>query len=183
MKSFVAIVIAGLMLAAAPAAFGQAKPIVKTETVTKTVTIEAIERSHRMITFKDDQGVMDTVQAGPAITRFDELKVGDKVTFRYYESIVYQLKKEGASGADKGEVALSHGTGQAPGGTLAQQITVTVTVVSVDPNVPSITVKTQSGDVVTRKIEDKKNLEGVAPGDRIVITYTQALLAAVESPK
>jgi hypothetical protein len=49
--------------------------------------------------------------------------------------------------------------------------------------VPSITVKTQSGDVVTRKIEDKKNLEGVAPGDRIVITYTQALLAAVESPK
>lgn len=182
MKSFVAIVIAGLMLAAAPAAFAQ-KPIVKTETVTKTVTIEAIERSHRMITFKDDQGVMDTVQAGPAITRFDELKVGDKVTFRYYESIVYQLKKEGASGADKGEVALSHGTGQAPGGTLAQQITVTVTVVSVDSNVPSITVKTQSGDVVTRKIEDKKNLEGVAPGDRIVITYTQALLAAVESPK
>ena len=182
MKSLVAFTVAGLMLAAAPAALAQ-KPIVKTQTVTKTVTIEAIEPTHRMITFKDEQGAMDTVQAGPAITRFDELKVGDKVTFRYYESIVYQLKKEGASGADKGEVALSHGTGQARGGTLAQQITVTVTVVSVDPNVPSITVKTQSGDVVTRKIEDKKNLEGVAPGDRIVITYTQALLAAVESPK
>jgi len=182
MKSLVAFTVAGLMLAAAPAALAQ-KPIVKTQTVTKTVTIEAIEPTHRMITFKDEQGAMDTVQAGPAITRFDELKVGDKVTFRYYESIVYQLKKEGATGADKGEVALSHGTGQAPGGTLAQQITVTVTVVSVDPNVPSITVKTQSGDVVTRKIEDKKNLEGVAPGDRIVITYTQALLAAVESPK
>jgi hypothetical protein len=182
MKSLVAIGIAGLMLAAAPAAFAQ-KPIVKTQTVTKTVTIEAIERTHRMITFKDDQGVMDTVQAGPAITRFDELKVGDKVTFRYYESIVYQLKKEGASGADKGEVALSHGTGQAPGGTLAQQITMTVTVVSVDPDLPSITVKTQNGDVITRKIEDKKNLEGVAPGDRIVITYTQALLAAVEPAK
>ena len=183
MKSFVAIVIAGLMLAAAPAAFAQAKPIVKTETVTKTVTIEAIERSHRLITFKDEQGATDTVQAGPGIARFDELKVGDKVTFRYYESIVYQLKKEGASGADKGEVALSHGTGQAPGGTLAQQITMTVTVVSVDPDLPSITVKTQSGEVVTRKIEDKKNLEGVAAGDRIVITYTQALLAAVESAK
>ena len=55
MRSFVAIVIAGLMLAAAPAAYAQ-KPIVKTETVTKTVTIEAIERSHRLITFKDAQG-------------------------------------------------------------------------------------------------------------------------------
>ena len=109
--------------------------------------------------------------------------MGDKVTFRYYESIVYQLKKEGASAADKGEVALSRGAGQTPGGTLAQQITMTVTVVSVDPNLPSITVKTRNGEVVTRKIEDKKNLEGVAPGDRIVITYTQALLAAVEPAK
>ena len=182
MRSLVSIAIAGLMLAAAPAAFAQ-KPIVKTETVTKTVTIEAIERSQRLITFKDEQGTTDTVQAGPAIARFDELKVGDKVTFRYYESMVFQLKKEGASAADKGEVALSRGAGQTPGGTLAQQITMTVTVVSVDPNLPSITVKTQNGDVITRKIEDKKNLEGVAPGDRIVITYTQALLAEVEPAK
>ena len=72
MKSFVAIVIAGLVLAAAPAAFAQAKPIVKTETVTKTVTIEAIERSQRIVTFKDDKGVMDTVQVGPEMKRFDE---------------------------------------------------------------------------------------------------------------
>jgi hypothetical protein len=63
MRSLVSIAIAGLMLAAAPAAFAQ-KPIVKTETVTKTVTIEAIERSQRLITFKDEQGTTDTVQAG-----------------------------------------------------------------------------------------------------------------------
>jgi len=183
MKSFVATVIAGLMLAAAPAAFAQAKPIVKTETVTRTVTIEAIERSQRIVTFKDDKGVMDTVQVGPEMKRFDELKVGDKVNFRYYESMVFQLKKAGPAGADTGEVATSGGGGKTPSGTLAQQITMTVTVVSVDPKVPSITVKTQNGDVITRKIENKKNLEGVAPGDRIVITYTQALLAAVEPAK
>jgi len=182
MKSLVAIGIAGLMLAAAPAAFAQ-KPIVKTETVTKTVTIEAIERSQRTVTFKDDKGVMDTVQVGPGMKRFDELKVGDKVNFRYYESMVFQLKKGGATGPDTGAVATNRGSGATPSGSLAQQITMTVTVVSVDPSVPSITVKTQNGDVITRKIEDKKNLEGVAPGDRIVITYTQALLAAVEPAK
>jgi len=182
MRSLVSIAIAGLMLAAAPAAFAQ-KPIVKTETVTKTVTIEAIERSQRIVTFKDDKGVMDTVQVGPEMKRFDELKVGDKVNFRYYESMVFQVKKAGPSGADTGEVATSGGGGKTPSGTLAQQITMTVTVVSVDAKVPSITVKTQNGDVITRKIENKKNLEGVAPGDRIVITYTQALLAAVEPAK
>ena len=33
---------------------------------------------------------------------------------------------------------------------------------------------------MTRKIEDKKNLEGVKVGDRIDITYTQALIANIE---
>jgi len=183
MKSFVSIVISGLMLVAPAALAQEKKPIVKTETVTRTVTIEAIERSQRIVTYKDDKGQMDTVRVGPEMARFDELKVGDKVNLRYYESMVFQLKKEGASARDAGEAAVSRGGGQTPSGTLAQQITMTVTVVSVDPNVPSITVKTQNGDVVTRKIHDKKNLEGVAPGDRIVITYTQALLAAVEPAK
>ena len=183
MNSFIAIMSAGLMLAGAPGALAQKKPIVKTETTTKTVTIEAIEQSHRIVTYKDDKGVMDTVQVGPEFKRFNELKVGDKVNLRYYESIVYQLKKEGASARDAGEVAMKGAGGASPGGTLAQQITMTVTVVSVDPAAPSITVKTQNGDVVTRKVEDKKNLEGVAAGDRIVITYTQALLASVEPAK
>ena len=48
------------------------KSLVATETVTKTVTIEAIERSQRIVTFKDDKGVMDTVQVGPEMKRFDE---------------------------------------------------------------------------------------------------------------
>jgi hypothetical protein len=33
--------------------------------------------------------------AGPEAQRFDALKVGDKVTFRYYESIVYAITKVG----------------------------------------------------------------------------------------
>jgi hypothetical protein len=56
----------------------------------------------------------------------------------------------------------------------------TVTVKAIDPQLPSITVTTQDGRSVTRKIEDKKNLEGVKVGDRIDITYTQALIANLE---
>jgi Cu/Ag efflux protein CusF len=33
------------------------------------------------------------------------------------------------------------------------------------------------------KIEDKKNLEGVKTGDKVQITYTQALAISVEAPK
>jgi Cu/Ag efflux protein CusF len=58
-----------------------------------------------------------------------------------------------------------------------------VTVKAVDMNAPSITVTTQDGRTMTRKIEDKKNLEGVKPGDRIDITYTQAVVVSAEAAK
>jgi hypothetical protein len=58
-----------------------------------------------------------------------------------------------------------------------------VTVKAVDMNVPSITVVTADGRTLTRKIAERKNLEGVSPGDRIDITYTQALLVAAEPAK
>jgi hypothetical protein len=36
---------------------------------------------------------------------------------------------------------------------------------------------------LTRKIAEGKNLEGVAPGDRIEITYTLGVVVAAESSK
>ena len=48
---------------------------------------------------------------------------------------------------------------------------------------PSVTVTTVDGRTVTRKIEDKKNLEGVKVGDRLDITYTQAVMASAERAK
>ncbi len=164
-------------------AAAQKAPVVKSAMVTKTVTIEAIDHTNRLITFKDEAGATDMVQAGPGITRFDELKVGDKVTFKYYESLVFQVKKSGAAAPDMAQAGVDVGGGKTPGGTMSRQLTMTVTVVSVDPAVPSITVKTEDGSVVTRKIQDPKNLEGVQAGDKIVITYTQALLTSVAAAK
>ena len=58
-----------------------------------------------------------------------------------------------------------------PAGTLATQEKMTVTVKALDMAAPSITVTTDNGRVITRKIEDKKNLEGVKLGDKIEITH------------
>ena len=58
-----------------------------------------------------------------------------------------------------------------------------VSLLSTDPAVPSITVTTADGRVVTRKIEDKKHLANVKPGDQIDIIYTRALLLSIERVK
>ena len=159
-------------------------PVVKSNMVTKTVTITGIDHTARLVMFKTAEGQEETVQVGPTVTRFNELKVGDSVTFKYYESLVFQLKKPGAPplpGTDA--LGVAAGAGKTPGGTLAQQIKTTVTVVSLDEAASTITVKTEDGRVVTRKVQEKKNLAGVKAGDLIEITYTQALLASVNPPK
>ena len=54
---------------------------------------------------------------------------------------------------------------------------------AVDPAIPSITVATSDGRTITRKVDQKSYLDGVKPGDKIDITYTEAVLVAVERPK
>ena len=129
--------------------------------------------------------------AGPEITRFDELKVGDTVKMTYYESVFLQVRKAGSAAGTTGakpadatlDAAVTRGKGALPGVTAAVQEKMTVTVKAIDPALPSLTVTTPDGRTITRKIEDKKNLEGIAVGDLIDVTYTRALLTSVERGK
>jgi len=189
MKSTV-VAAAALWLAVAPAATAQT-PITKSKSVSATATIQAIDTTTRSITVRDETGVEDTYVAGPELKRFDELKVGDKVKMTYYESVFLQVRKAGGTSGTTGakpadatlDAAVTRGKGALPGGTAAVQEKMTVTVKAIDPALPSITVTTSDGRTVTRKVEDKKNLEGVAVGDLIDVTYTRALLTQIERAK
>ncbi len=156
----------------------------KTDPITATVTIQSIDKANRLITIKDESGAEDMMLVGPAMKRFDELKVGDKVKISYQESLVFQVKKPGDPTTTAGDTAkLTPGTGASPSGTLSRQQTTSVEVLAIDQKLPSITVKTVDGRTVTRKVDNPKNLEGVKVGDKIDITYTQAAVLSVDPIK
>jgi Cu/Ag efflux protein CusF len=162
-----------------------AQPAVsKASSVTATATIQAIDSTARTITLRDEKGQEDTYSVGPEVKRFNEFKVGDTVKMTYYESMVFQLRKPGEK-ADPAtfDAAFTRAKGALPAGTLAVQDKMTVTVKAIDPTVPSVTVTTPDGRTVTRKIENKKNIEGLKVGDQIDITYTRALVTAIERAK
>lgn len=159
------------------------QPITKQNQVTATVTIKAIDPATRSITLRSENGDEDTFTVGPAVTRFDQLKVGDTIKVTYYESLVFQVRKPGAPAATSGTTLGAGRLKEGPGGALGKQETTTVTVKAVDMNVPSITVVTADGRTLTRKIAEKKNLEGVKAGDQIDITYTQAVVVSAEAAK
>ena len=171
------------MLIATLASTAQAQTLTREGTVTATATITAIDSATRSLTLRNDKGEEDTFTAGPEVTRFNQLKVGDKIRLTYHESLVLQLRKPGAASNSTGDTVAAGRTQAVPGGAVASQQTRTVTVKAVDPKVPSITVTTADGHTMTRKVQDKKNIENVAVGDRIDVTYTQAVVLNAEPAK
>ena len=77
MKVFHTMVLTGalagsLLLVAGATVTAQTKTL-QGESVSMTVTVEAIEQSSRTMTVKDDQGIYETIQAPPEMKRFSEL--------------------------------------------------------------------------------------------------------------
>jgi len=169
--------------AASPAAAADTpKPITQKATQTVKSTIEAIDHEARLITLKGKDGSTETIYAPPEVRRFDELKVGDTVTFTYKESLVYQIRKPGepVPPSKTDEPAVVRNATPKPSASTTQQQTVTVLVKAVDMKAPSVTVQTEDGQTHSFMVEDKGHLKNVKPGDHVVITYTEALLISVE---
>jgi len=163
------------------AAYAQ-NPVTKTATMTHKAKIEAIDHDDRTVTLKDKDGNLEVLYAGPEIKRFDELKVGDEVTFKYSESVALRLRKPGdpAVAASSGEPAIVRGTGAKPSGSVTRQETATVVIKAIDPKTPALTVQTEDGRTMSFKVEDKGLLKNVKAGDRVEVTYTIALLIDVQ---
>ena len=157
--------------------------ISKAGNVSKSATITAINHTTRVVTLKDAKGNLEDFQCGPEIKRFNELKVGDTVTFSYHAAVVLQIVKPGDKPTAAAGVEVTRGQGVRPSGAVTQQKKATVTVEAIDPAVPSVTVKSADGHSMTALVENKKNLEGLKVGDKIEITFTEALMITVEPGK
>ncbi len=170
---------AAVLMSMARPAMAQAKTV-KSEMRTETATVEAIDASTRMVTLKKADGTDVSVVAGPEITRFAEVKVGDKVNARYYENVVIRLKKPGEP-ETLSQVKGTTGSEQTmPGGTKAKQTTITATIAAIDMAAPSITFTGPSGWKYTSKVQDTEALAKVKVGDKVDIVWTEALLVSLE---
>jgi hypothetical protein len=180
MKRFVVgIVAAAVVMTGARMAVAQSKTI-KAEMRVETGTVEAIEASTRTVTLKKTDGTFVTTIAGSEVKRFDEIKIGDKVTARYYETIVIMMKPNSEPGVDTRTTATT-GSGQAmPGGTMARQRTITAVITAIDTAAPSISFKGPNGWTYSSRVQDTEALAKVKVGDRVDIVWTEAMLVSLE---
>jgi Cu/Ag efflux protein CusF len=150
------------------------------KTVTMTATVTGIDIPGRVITLKGPKGNSATFHVGDAVKNFDQIKVGDIVVAKYYESYALKVTKPGAPAADAVTATAAAPAGQMPAGAVVQSDTIKAKVTAIGKHKESVTLMGPEGNSVTIKVKNPKNLEGVKVGDDVEATYTQALAVAVD---
>ena len=156
------------------------KPIVVKDKITVTATIEAIDSTNREVILKGPKGNLMTLVVDDTVTRFDSLKVGDKIRADYYESVAYEVQQPGATPApDSVTAAGGKITGDKPGGGVVKQTVTTVTITAIDMETPAVTIRTSDGAIQSFRVRHRENLEKVKVGDKVQVTQTSALMVSV----
>lgn len=171
--------ITAVLALVAPPASAQVTKTLTGEMRTETATVEAIETSTREVTLKKADGTYTVAHVPKDMKRFDTLKVGDRITAKYYDNIVLRLKAPGEKDVDTVAGSTTKaGTGQA--GTVAAQRTITATITAIDQSVPSITFKGPNDWTYSSRVEDRQALSKVKVGDKVDITWTAAMILSLD---
>jgi hypothetical protein len=181
-KTWVLLAAALLLVGMIGTCMAQSKEFVR-DAATMTATVESINLSDRTMTVKGPNGNYVDLVASSDVKRFSEIKVGDKINVRYYDTMVMRLKPAGEKAVDTATEAATPGKGAKPAGTVAKQRTITATITQLDPKVPSITFTGPNNWQYSSKIYDKKVLKTIKVGDRVDITWTEAVILSLETPK
>jgi Cu/Ag efflux protein CusF len=157
----------------------------KEKIVSATATVEAIDLQKRVVTLKGPKGNVFDITVSEQARNLPQVKVGDLVEVKYYESLALRLVKpgEGVAGVQETEALARAKEGEKPGGMAGRQVTLTATITAINKKTQEVTLKGPEGKTVTVKAEHPENLKKVKVGDEIEITYTEALAISVEKAK
>ena len=151
-----------------------------THTVTLSGTVETIDHDKHVMNIKTADGQFQTIDVPPSVKRFDEIKVGDKVSVTYNNTVLVKLKPPGEAAVNTASKTSTMGQEERPGGTTAVERTMTATVAAIDKDASSITFTGPNGWKYSRRVADPEVLDKLKVGDQVDITWNTNVTVAVD---
>ena len=191
-KSILPLLVCGLLLGAGSTAVNAAETAQpaavpareKSALISITATVEAIDHATREVTLKGPLGNTVTFTVDSKVERLNEVKVGDAVKADYYISVAAELRAPTAEEEKTPLVALdAAGTspaGSAPAAGAVRRFKVVTTVEGIDLPTETITIKGPRGKYATLRVPGSPNLSKLKLGEKIIVTYTEALAISLE---
>ena len=157
------------------------------ETLTIEALIEAVDQETREVLLRGPAGNLMTVTAGESVERFNEIKVGDKVSAQFSTYLKAEFRE--ATEAEKAEpLVVLAGLGKAsedkpPGAVIGEAVKAVVTIEIVNRPDMYVTVKGPRGNYVSIPVEDRDLITQLNVGEVVVLTYTESVALMLEKIK
>ena len=139
-----------------------------------------IDHAKRVVNIKTSDGKFGTSTCPQARRRFDELKVGDKVSLTYNNNVSARLKPPGEAAVDTGTSATTAGSEARPGGTASVQRTMTATIDTIDKKRLVDHLRWSNGWKYSRHVVDPTVFDKVKVGDKVDITWNTDVTVTVQ---
>src|SRR5215470_1769269 len=154
--------------------------VMETRTVTLTADVVGIDPTYRIVTLRGSRGNIVEVVAGDQVKNFDKIQIGDKVVAKYTLGISAEVTK---AAGPRERVEQSTANRDASGGAKAHTVTILADVIATDPAKRTMTLRGPK-NTVTVNVDNPMHFNVVKKGDRVLITYTEAIAVSLEpAPK
>ncbi len=155
------------------------------DVTTVTAKIVAVDQATRMVTLRGPMGREVTLHAGPQVKNLAQVKAGDNLVIRYAEALTVSLDKniDGRSKTVTTTGPVTAPAGSMPAAAEAKQTRIVANVDRVDAATQHILVQGPEGRYVEVKVKDPAIMKTIKAGDKIVLTYTEAVLLDVQPAK
>lgn len=152
------------------------------QTHTTTAIVTDVNARTRELTIKDSTGEKTTLQCGPEMINFDQIRQGDHVKMVIMDSVeIAMASATTPTGAVAAGVAAAP-KGQKPAGVIAASAQITAKVVAIDLKTHQATLQFPDGTQRTVAVRPDVDLTKRQVGERVLIRTTQAISISVEKP-
>jgi Cu/Ag efflux protein CusF len=155
--------------------------------VSVAATVKTINQETRQVTLADELGKETSFVVDKRVERLGEISVGDTVTADYYLSLAFELREptaeERANPLQIDQDSARAPKEVAPAGAAARVIKAVCTIEGLDRPTETVTLMGPLGGLNVVKVRDLAILPKLAIGQSVVVTYTEALVIALEKVK
>ena len=163
-------------LALVPPSQAQVKDAaVVVDEIEAVVTVTKVDPKARTVTFRGPKGGIATLMVPPEAQNLDQVKPGQQYKMKYVEAIAVSISKGGKPSATAGEQVKLAPKGSKPGGAVVRTVQVSGVLDAIDLTNRYVAVRGPKNNTLALKVADDVPLEAVSVGDRISLTYTEAL--------
>jgi len=158
------------------------EPFLKKESLEVSAKVVAIDTENRLLSLSGPAGSA-TILCGPEIVNFPQIHVGDDLKVTYTAAMAASITKSKAPPSTKVETeAGTAPMGSKPAAMVGATVTTTVQIESVDTSFETVSFKRPDGFVRTIAVESpegKKFIRTLKKGDKVDVSYTEALAIAI----